>query len=108
MTISRIIHRIFYGLGMLAALCMVLVVPFFGRTPGDHGQTMGGAIGAALAPVVFWFLLVLIVIVAPIVAYVAARVADEPPEVRRRCWRPLLIGIATSAIFWVMFWFGLK
>jgi len=91
---------------MLTAMAMVLIVPYFKLNPGNHGQTMGGAIGVALAPVIYWFLLVLIVIVAPIVAYVAARVADEPPQVRTRCWLPILIGVVTSAIFWTMFFLG--
>jgi uncharacterized membrane protein len=108
MTISRVIHKMFHWAGMLAAVAMVLIVPYFKQNPGDHGQNMGGAIGVALAPVVFWFLLAIFVIVAPIVAYVAARVADEPPEVRKRCWLPILIGVATSAIFWMMFVLGLN
>jgi hypothetical protein len=93
---------------MLSAVAMVLIVPYFMLNPLSHGQNMGGAIGAALAPVIYWFLLTLIVLVSPVVAYVAARVADEPSEVRRRCWRPMLIGLATSAIFWTMFLLGLK
>ena len=93
---------------MLAAVAMVFVVPYFKLNPGDHGQNMGGAIGVALAPLVFWFLLAIIVLVAPVVAYIAARVADEPPKVRRQSWRPVLIGLLTSAVFWVMFWLGLK
>lgn len=106
MTISQVIHSVFHWAGMLAAVAMVLVVPYFKLNPGDHGQTIGGAIGVALVPVIYWFLLALIVLVAPIVAYVAARIADEPPEVRRRCWLPMLIGVATSAIFWTMFLIG--
>lgn len=108
MLISRSIHKAFYWAAMLAAVSMVFVAPYFSLNPVSHGQNMGGAIGAALAPVVYWVLLVAFVLVASIVAYTAARVADEPPEVRGRSWRPLLVGIATSAIFWVMFWVGLN
>src|SRR5262245_47505431 len=103
MSISRAIHRIFQWTGMLAAVAMVFVVPYFKANPGDHGQNMGGAIGLALVPLLVWLLLTLIVLIAPIVAYIAARVADEPPKVRSRCWLPILIGMATSAIFWLMF-----
>ena len=108
MKISSIVRQVFYWMGMLAAGAMLFVVPYFKMVPVNHGQNMGGGIGAALAPVVYWVLLALIVLAAPIIAFIAARVAGDPPDVRRQCWRPVLIGIATSFLFWVMFWMGLK
>ena len=108
MKISSIVRQVFYWMGMLAAGAMLFVVPYFKMVPVNHGQTMGGAIGAALAPVVYWVLLASIVQIAPIIAFIAARMAGDPPEVRRHYWRPMLVGIATSILFWVMFWMGLK
>lgn len=103
MTTSSVVHTLFHWIGMIAAVGMVLLVPFIWSNSGSHGQTMGGGIGAAMAPVIFWFLLALVVFVALIVSCIAAGIANDPPELRKPCWLPFVVALGTSTLFWAAF-----
>lgn len=108
MTIASITHTVFHGIGFIAAAGMVLVMLWMWLNPVSHGQTLGGAIGVALAPIIVWGLLAVVVIVAMIVSCTASLVVDIPDEVRKPCWLPFVVSLATSGVFWAMYVLGSK
>lgn len=103
MQAASIIHTLFHWIGMIAAAGMVLVMPWMWLNPRSHGQTMGGAIGVALAPIIVWGLLAVVVIVAMIVSCIASHAMDIPEEVRKPCWLPIAVSLAASGVFWAMY-----
>jgi hypothetical protein len=103
MQAASVIHTLFHWIGMIAAAGMLLVMPWIWLNPRSHGQTMGGAIGVALAPIIVWGLLAVVVIVAMIVSCIAPHAMDIPAEVRKPCRLPIAASLAASGVFWAMY-----
>lgn len=103
MPVASIIHTLFHWIGMIAAAGMVLVMPWRWLNPVSHGQSVGGAIGVALAPIIVWGLLAVVVIIAMIVSCIASHVVGIPDAARKPCWLPFAVSLASSGVFWAMY-----